>query len=622
MTQQGRRTGCTGFGFAACRAALAVALSAGAAMGAESAGGAASGQAAKIGWFAIDKPPQERPSPLAWITGSAPTLRDIVATLDEAASDNSLRGLVIQLKAPALSMTQVEELGGRIKAIRAEGKKVHVFAEQYGPAELVLGSYADEIIVQAGGVVTLPGLYMEEMFLADTLAWAGLKADMVQVGDYKGAAEQMTNSKPSPQWNENIDGLLDAMYGNLRSRLTSGRKLSDQELDAAMEKAWMADAGDAKSVGLVDSELDVSFLSEHLGKAYGGDVEWTDDLLEARATQGMTMDNPLSMLTRIMATDPSPEIQEPSIAVLHIDGSIVDGESSSGGLMGGQSVGSRTIREAIDDILDEDQIKGVVVRIDSPGGSAVASEIIWQGLRMLAETKPVWASVGSMAASGGYYIASGAERVYVNPSSIVGSIGVVGGKISMGGLYDTLKVNVVGRARGPRAAMFASNQTWSDAERELVRAKMKQTYDLFAKRVSDGRKGIDLNKVGEGRLFAGSSAIDLKMADALGGLEDAIAGLAASEKLDEYEVVHFPAPETLGDAIGQALDQFITAPGSVSGLSSGSSKGGPLGGLVWSIPAELVGPRVWPQVRQGIESFMLLRDEQVLLVMPSTFIWK
>ncbi len=177
---------------------------------AASAGSAATAWAqdgSQIGLVEITGSPEERPHPLAWLMGQGenPTLRTLVESIGRAGDDATLSGLVIRLKDATLSMTQVEELGAAIRKARAGGKKVHIFTEAAGPGELALGSFADEMMVQAGGGVSFPGLHMEEMFLADTLKWAGLKAELVQVGAYKGANEQFTRSEPSPQWNQNIE---------------------------------------------------------------------------------------------------------------------------------------------------------------------------------------------------------------------------------------------------------------------------------------------------------------------------------------------------------------------------------------------------------------------------------
>jgi protease-4 len=325
----------------------------------------------------------------------------------------------------------------------------------------------------------------------------------------------------------------------------------------------------------------------------------------------------LGLLTKQPETKP----KKPTIAVVHIDGAIIDGDSKSGGIMGGEAeVGSRTIRNALEDVLDEDLIKGVVIRIDSPGGSAVASEIIWQGIRRVAAKKPVWVSVGSMAASGGYYCAVAGDKIYVNPSSVVGSIGVVGGKISMQGLYDLLKVHVVGRGRGPRAGMFASSQQWSPQDFASVKSKMAQTYALFTKRVSAGRKGIDLSKTAEGRLFTGDKAIDMKMADAVGGLDDCISDLAKAQNMDDFAVMDYPGPKPLGEVLEDALKGFgASAPRiqGASGLSEGMARAQLLGAI-----REVVGPKAWKQMAPSIEGFLQLRDEPVLLISPKVMVVK
>lgn len=554
---------------------------------------------------------RERPGPLDWLMegDSEPTFRAVIEALHNASTSDKIDAILIRLKDPELKVSQIEELGSALLRVRAAGKKIFVFAEAYGNAELLLGSYADRVIAQSGGPVSMPGMYMEEMFLADTLAWAGVKADMVQVGDYKGAAEQMARAAPSPQWDQNINQLLDSQYANLRDEIKRGRGMTDAQLDAAMEHSWMTDAASAVKLGLVDEVVDLPNLSDDLAKGLGGTIAWSGGLIKTKR-QGPSMDNPFALFQRL-SEKPKTSPDGDAIAVLHIDGVIVDGDSSSGGLFGGESnVGSRTIRNAIEDILENDNFKGCVVRIDSPGGSATASEIMWQGLRRLAARKPVWVSVGSMAASGGYYCAVGADKIYVNPSSIVGSIGVVGGKLAMQGLYEKLKVNVVTRARGPRAGMFRSTAPWSPEELDMVRGKMKETYDLFTARVSAGRKGIDLSKTAEGRLFSGSLAVGLNMADKVGGLSDAIADMADSLSLTDYEVMDLPGPKPLDEVIRDAMKGFATAP----------VRGGEAMPPIAAIARQIVGPRAWPAVRDGMNAMMLLREQPVILMSPSVIV--
>lgn len=583
---------------------------AGALAGAIGAPSAALADEASVAVFEIVGTPLERSSGPAWLTSGELTLLDLIEQIDTAAIDDEFSGVVIRLKDSALAQTQVEELGRAMERVRAEGKQVHVFADFYGPSELLLGSFADTVIMQSGGVVSLPGMHMEEMYLADALGWIGVEAQLVQVGDYKGANEMMTRASPSPAWDENINGLLDGMYDNQRAMLMAGRELDDNGLDAAMRKLWLADGPTAIDAGVIDHEVDLPDLPGLLADAHGVDsVAWVADPYdEGNVTLDMT--NPLMMLGEIMGEQDEPYVSGPSIAVLHVSGTIIDGDSSTGGPFGGgDSVGSRTVRNAIEDILEEDQILGVVVRIDSPGGSAIASEVMWQGLQRLRAEKPVWVSVGSMAASGGYYVLSAGERVYVNPSSIVGSIGVVGGKYAMGGLYDKLQIHVVERSRGPRAGLMSSTTPWDARELALVRTRMTETYELFTSRVAAGREGIDLSKTAEGRLFTGRQAIDLKMADRIGGLDDAINDLAAELGATNIDIVSYPPAPGFDELLGRLLGGFVQAP-----RMSGNAAD-----LFASLRAVL-GEQRFEAVRDSLNGMLLLRDEPVLLVSPRTVI--
>ncbi|HYE61992.1 MAG TPA: S49 family peptidase [Phycisphaerales bacterium] len=579
---------------------------------------ASQAEPSKIAMIQLKGSPSEAPGPLDWLFGGdeTPTLSKLVDTLEDIAEDDSVDGVLIRLKDAELSATQVQEVGVALNHIREAGKKVHVFAESYGTSDLMLASYADEVIIQEGGAVSLPGLYMEEMFLADTLAWVGLKADFVQVGDYKGAAESLARNAPSKEWDQNINQLLDSLYANVRKPILKGRKLTDKKLDEAMETAWMADAKDAARVGLIDTQVDLARIADHLDQAHEGDgVAWQQIKFEGEGVDMESSMNPFAIMS-IFTKQPDLKPKRPTIAVLHIDGAIIDGDSTSGGLFGGEEqVGSRTIRNALEDILKEPLIKGVVVRINSPGGSATASEVIWQGLRRVADKKPVWVSVGHMAASGGYYCAVAGEKIYVNPSSIVGSIGVVGGKLSMQGLYDWAKVKVVGRARGPRAHMFASAAPWGEQERELVRKKMEQTYTLFTSRVEAGREGIDLSQTAEGRLFTGDRAVELKMADEVGGLDECVSDLATKLSMDNFGVMHYPAPKSLGEVIEDAFEG-VSAPADLKAALAAREP------ALVTAARELLGDTTWRQIAPSVQALMQMREQPVILMSPRVIVVK
>ncbi|MBL8887755.1 MAG: S49 family peptidase, partial [Phycisphaerales bacterium] len=256
---------------------------------------------AKIGNIEIKGSPSARPGAMSFLGGKRSlTLRELVDAIDSAAKKEDVGAVLIRLKDAQVSMSQTEELGAAIKRVRGAGKRVTVFSESYDATDLLLGSYADEIIIQAAGPVSLPGMHMEEMFLADTLSWAGLKADLVQVGEFKGANEQMTRSSPSKPWSENIDQLLDSLYANQRSTIKTGRSMDDAKLDEAMKKAWMADSTDAIAVGLVDTQLDLPDLVKHVASKSGLETQKTVTLIAARDEVDLASANPFTILSTIM----------------------------------------------------------------------------------------------------------------------------------------------------------------------------------------------------------------------------------------------------------------------------------------------------------------------------------
>ncbi len=556
---------------------------------------------AAVGLITLSGGLADRPDPFGWLTGEPElTLRSVVSALEHAADESDLDAMVLQLEDVSFSRTQIEEIGAAARDLSESGIPVYVVTDALGPGEVLLGSYADTVIAQAGTGLMMPGMYMEELYLRDALEWMGVEPSFVQVGAYKGADEMFNRSEPTAPWEENISQLLDSLYGNMRAQIESGRDLTGDEMDEAMARAWFAEAEDGVELGLIDETLELNALTSQMEERLGQDVSWEMDYGLDQA--GMTIDttNPFAVLS-LLSSDPSNDPTGPTIAVLHIDGPIMDGDSVQGGLFGSSSVGSRTIRRLCKTLQNEDLIEGVVVRIDSPGGSATASEVIWRSIRELAEDKPVYVSIGSMAASGGYYIAVAGDRIFVNPSSIVGSIGVVGGKLAIAGLYDKLRINVVERARGPHADLFGSSP-WNEAQREVVRDKMTETYDLFTSRVTAGRTGIELDRVAEGRLFTGDRALGLRMADEIGSLNDAIAVMADELDLASYDVLDYPGPQSLEDL----LDQMV--PGGVSASSPAPAASVLAAGL-----EAMVGD-AWPSLRQRIDAAIMLRNQPVTVL--------
>ncbi|MFG0330328.1 MAG: S49 family peptidase [Phycisphaerales bacterium] len=576
------------------------------------------GQNGRVGWITLDRPLREKPDPFAWLVGEDPdgSFLKTLEKFDHAADRDDIVSVVVDLKDLQVSMAQLASLRDAIDEVQRAGKPVSVFAEIYGTPELLLASTADEVIIQPGGVASFPGLYAEEIYLADTLKLVGLEAQMVQVGDYKGAAEQFGRSSPSPEWSENIDQLMDDLWTWMSEMLRDGRGYSSEEFDEVLAKAWALDARQAIELGLVDVAIDAYELDEYLSQRFNG-AEITEKLGPTPSAMDIDFGNFFAVFN-MFSREPDHTPKRDTIAVVHIDGPIIDGESvPASPFGGGEMVGSATVRRALKEIEENDLIKGLVVRINSPGGSAIASEIIWRGVRSVAEHKPVFVSVGSMAASGGYYIAVSGDRIYVNEPSIVGSIGVVGGKIVMGGLYEKLDIGVTPRARGPRAELASSIRPWTASEVQEVRALMSEIYDLFASRVIENRGDrVDMSKIAEGRLFTGRQAIENGMADGLADFETVVELLASEAGLADgsYDTMSYPGPKSFEEMLEEMMPFGVQAPALMSG------------GLTTAIGAEALravfGDAAWGSIGDALAGLAELRDEPVVLVAPRTIVFR
>ncbi len=573
-----------------------------------------------VGWMELSGELPDGPPPFAWVTEeqAGSTLRSVLKQLRTVAQDDRYRGVVITLNEPQLSLSQIDEIAMAIRAARQAQKQVVVYAEQYNLPMYLLACEADRILLQSHGELHLNGLHAEEIYLAGLFEKLGLQADMEQVGDFKGASEQLMRHGPSDAWNENMDGLLDDLYEQIIERIARGRGMKTADVEKAIAQMMTMTDQDYVSSGLVDA------LSSHEVKAtaaqrFGDAVAWDEDMGIASSSGGPRVDNPFALFSMLFQPRERSTTRQ-SLALINASGPITSGKSSyGGGLFSGETIGSRTMVEALKKAREDNNIKGVVIRMDSPGGSAIASEMVWQAVRETAEKKPVYMSVGSMAASGGYYIACAADRIYVTPTSIVGSIGVVGGKIVMGGLYEKLGVGVHRRSRGPLGEMYNSVEKFTDEQRKLVRASMQRVYDQFKNRVTLGRgeKIANVEAIAAGRIFTGRQAIANGMADELGGVHDALTAMATALNMDagSYDIVTLPEPMDMGEFFEQLLG--------VSGVRGR----GP--GLTVQVESPLLqaaraalGEQAWRQVQRVGGGLMLLNQEPVLTLMPQVIVVK
>ncbi len=569
-----------------------------------------------VGWIELSGSLPDAPPPFAWVSpeNAKPSLRRVLAQLKKVASDKHYTGLVIYLDEPELDLAQIDELTQGIQEVRAAKKKVLVFGEDYDLKGYLLACAADQILLLRKGQLELTGLGVEEMYLAGLLEKVGAKADFLQVGDYKGAEEPLTRVGPSPKWSQNMDSLLDDLYKGVVDRIAKARGLDAAAVEKAFADCWTMSDEEFVKRKLVDRLTDRDMI-DATEAVYGADFEW-DDLL-APSGESRPFDNPFALL-KLLAQETKTRTKRPSIAVITASGPITSGgsgRSSAGGLFGGDSIGSRTFEEVLADAKDDEMVKGVILRIDSPGGSALASEVIWQSLRACGEEKPVYVSIGSMAASGGYYLASAGHEIYVSPSTIVGSIGVVGGKIVLGGLYEKVGISVFRRARGPMGDMFNSVEAFTPPQKAALQSAFQRTYEQFTDRVKIGRGNRikDISAVAQGRLFTGRQAVANGLADRIGGIDEAIADMAKDLKLKpgSYDVIELPPPLSLPEYLEHLFGEFAAAPGASGGTPDQAAL---------SLAKTLLGPRTWASARAALSGMMLLQREPVLTLMPAVIV--
>lgn len=501
----------------------------------------------KVAMIDLMGPVREKPADFAFFAQAATTFHDLIVRVRRAVDDKTVRALLIKMTDVHLTLTQANELRDELAAARKAGKKVFVYADSYDTISYTVAAAATNVCILDGGAIFMPGVAVQAMFLKGTLDKLGIHADFVQIGEYKGADEQLTRSTASDEMKGELNRLVDAYYTSLVDGISLHRGIAASAVRQAIDEAIISSSA-ALQRKLVDHVVDVDGLRDLLKAELGGE----SNIVHAYGLpeqQEIDLANPFSILMTMMR---KPAVSDkPAVAIVYVEGTIIDGHGGESLFGGGGMVGSEDIREAMRLARRDANVKAIVVRIDSPGGSAVASEAMYQAIRRAAAEKPVIVSIGSVAASGGYYVACASDHIIAERSAIVGSIGVVGGKLVLKGLYDWAGVTTETFARGQNAELFSDTQAFSDRQRRMLTTWMKNTYDQFTERVMATRKGkiADIDKVARGRIFLASEARTSGMVDEFGGIQKAIdtAVARAGMKPGEYEVRPLPAPKTLAD---------------------------------------------------------------------------
>ncbi|MGA5464249.1 signal peptide peptidase SppA [Mycobacterium sp. NPDC050041] len=467
--------------------------------------------------------------PLAMISsgGRPPVLRQVVAAVHRAAEDDRVAGLIARVQFPVWAAGPVQELREAISAF-SDVKPTLAWAEAY-PATLsyYLASAFREVWMQPSGTVGLVGFATNAMFLRDALDKAGIEAQFIALGEYKSAANVFTEDRYTDAHREADSRLIESLKSQVWGAIAESRHIDRAGIDALADKApLLRDA--AVTAGLVDR---IGFRDE----AYARIAELSG--AQNISPESGDPDGPdapprlfLSRYARATVPRPAPSLPgrkgKPTIAVVTLDGPIVSGRGGPGLLpLGNSSAGGDTIAAALREAAADDSVSAIVLRVDSPGGSVTASETIWREVvRVRRNGTPVVASMGAVAASGGYYVSMDADAIVANPGTITGSIGVITGKLVARELKDRLGVGSDSVRTNANADAWSPNAPFTDEQHAQVVAEADMSYTDFVERVAAGRKLSEeaVEAVARGRVWTGADAKEHGLVDELGGLRTAI----------------------------------------------------------------------------------------------------
>jgi protease-4 len=495
-----------------------------------------------------------------------PSLFDTARRFDQAAKDEKLGAVLLRLRSPAIGRAKVAEIRAAIARARKAGKKVYAQMTSASTTDYLLAAACDEIVMPESGTLILPGVRAEVMFYKGLFDKLGIKAEMMQMGDFKGAGEPYTRTEMSPEFRKQLEMLIDGFYESMIETISADRNLDREKVVAAIDTA-LHSPKTAKAIGLIDTvAYEDAFRDSLKAKLKVDEVTFTKNYGRKKVdTDFSGMLGMMKLMEMMMGGgDASRRTDAKKLAVIHASGAITTG-SGGASLFGGSAVGSDTMVRAFEKAAVDDSVVAIVLRIDSPGGSALASDLIWNAIQQAKTKKPVIASMGDTAASGGYYIAMSCDKIYAERDTLTGSIGVVGGKIAYGGLLEKVGLSTTVVSRGKNSGLFSMESGFTDSERAAWKANMAECYELFTSKVAAGRE-IDIKKLKNdlagGRVWSGKQARENGLVDELGTFHDALKAAKRAggvKEDDKVELMMLPKPTGIFESLfGDPNDESTT----------------------------------------------------------------
>ncbi|MEJ5996346.1 signal peptide peptidase SppA [Pedobacter sp. Du54] len=449
---------------------------------------------------------------------------DFIRALKAAKTDDKIKAVYINVTAPNAGMATMLEVRNAILDFKTSNKPVLAYSEVYSQGAYYLASAANKIYLNPQGGLEFKGFSSELTFFKGALDKLGIEAQIIRVGNYKSAVEPFTNTKMSDYNRQQVTAYVGGLYQTFLDGISKSRNIATTDLYAIANDFKIQQPKDALNYKLIDG------------------LKYKDEVLDE--LRKLTKQDKKSTIKTVSINDYAANLPANStftgknrIAVIYANGDIVGGEGSD------EQIGSERISRAIRKARLDDGIKAIVLRVNSGGGSALASEVIWREVELSKRVKPVIASFGDVAASGGYYIGCAADSIFVQPNTITGSIGVFGIIPNMQNLLtNKLGITFDGVKTGKYADIMSINRPLTAGERFIIQNGVNHIYDTFLSRVADGRKKTkaQIDSIGGGHVWIGTDAIKIGLADRLGSFNDAIVSAAKKAKLSDYKVVEYP----------------------------------------------------------------------------------
>ncbi len=494
----------------------------------------------------LDRPVHDRKSSLpvlvynltSFRTNSQLGLNDILANIAKAEADPNITGIFLDLSGIDAGIATVEEIRNALLKFKKTGKFIVAYSSNYSQKAYYLASVADKLYMNPGGSVDFVGLSAQVMFYRNTLEKLDVKPEIIRHGRFKSAVEPFMLDRMSPENREQIRAYVGSIWNHIVSGIASSRHIGADTLNRFADSLMLWNNGQAIRYGLLDTLLYRDQVLDTLARltktADAGDLELVSHQTYLRVPRNKT----------------NKTYTRNKVAVIYAEGDIVMGDPGEG------SIGSESLSATLRQARRDSTIKAIVFRVNSGGGSALASEVIWRELYLARKVKPVVASMGDVAASGGYYVLTAADTILASPTTITGSIGVFGLLVDASGLLkNKLGITTDTEKTNAYSDFGSVYRPLAPAERNTLQKMIDETYHTFVTRVSDGRK-IPYNTVdqmAEGRVWSGTNAHERKLVDTLGGLTDAVELAARMAKLDNYRVVELPRQE---DALSQLMNEL------------------------------------------------------------------